>query len=71
MARTRDSLGIRLNNFDSRRFAVAKKIANACRRNHRFNIKFVLPQGKNIGMKICGNVVRKMRVRRRSTFPVM
>ena len=69
MARTR--LGgppKRIINFENRRFAAAKEIANARRRDNRFKIKFLLPQGKNIDVKVRGNVVRKMRVRRRSIF---
>ena len=34
MTRTRDGLARRLNNFDNRRFAAAKEIANAGRRNN-------------------------------------
>ena len=70
MARTR--LGgppRRVNNFETKRFAAAKEIENARRRDNRFKIKFLLPQGKNIDVKVRGNVVRKMRVRRRSIFP--
>ena len=69
MARTR--LGgppRRVNNFETKRFAAAKEIENARRRDNRFKIKFLLPQGKNIDVKVRGNVVRKMRVRRRSIF---
>ena len=71
MARTKGSLARRPNNFDNRRFAAAKEIANARRRNNRFKIKFVLPQGKNVDVKEHGNVVRRMRVRRRSIFPAV
>ena len=59
------------NNFDNRRFAVAKEIANASRRNNRFKIKFVLLQGKDGDVKLCGNVIRMMRVRRRAIFPAL
>ena len=71
MARSRDGLARRLNNLDNRRFAAAKEIANARRRNNRFKIKFVLLQGKNVDVKVRGNVVRRMRVRRLSIFPAM
>ena len=70
MARTRLGGPPRhVNNFENRRFAAAKEIANARRRDNRFKIKFLLPQGKNIDVKVRGNVVRKMRARRRSIFP--
>ena len=71
MARTRGGLARCTNNFDNRRFAAAKEIANARRRNNRFKVKFVLLQGKNVDVKVCGNVVRRMRVRRRAIFPVV
>ena len=60
MARTRGSLARRPNNFDNKRFAAAKEIANARRRNTRFKIKLLLPQGKNVDLKVCGNVIRRM-----------
>ena len=66
MARTRGGLVRCTNNFDKRKFAAAKEIGNACRRNNRFKIKFVLPQGKNV--KVRGNVMRRVRVRRRAIF---
>ena len=71
MARTRGGLARLANNFDNRRFAAAKEIANARRRNNRSRIKSVLPQGKNVAVKVCGNVVRRMRVRRRGIFPAV
>ena len=54
------------NNFNNRRFAAAKELANARehRRNTRFKIKFLLPQGKNVEVKKFENVVRRMRIRR-------
>ena len=58
-----------VNNFENRRFAAVKEIANTRRRGNRFKIKFLLPQGQNIDVRVHGNVVRKMRVRRRSIFP--
>ena len=50
-------------NFNLRRVAAAKEIANR-RRNRVDNIKIklLLPQGKNVEVKQHGNVVRKMRV---------
>ena len=72
MARTR-AVRRRLpnNNFNNKRFAAAKKIANARerRRNHEhtFKIKFLL-QGKNVEVKHRRNVVRQIRVRRRAIF---
>ena len=72
MARTR--LGgppRRVNNFENRRFAAARDIANARGRDNRFKIIFLLKQGKNINVKVRGNVVKKMKVRRRSIFPTL
>ena len=37
--------------------------------DYRFKIKFVLPQGKNVDVKVHENVVRRVRVRRRAIFP--
>ena len=71
MARTRDGLARRPNNFDDRRFGAVKEITNARRRNNRFKIKFVLPQSKNVGVKVRGNVARRMRVRKCLIFPAM
>ena len=71
MARTRDSLARHTNNFDNRRFAATKEIANAHERNNRFKIKFVLLQGKIVDVKVCENGVRRMRVRRCAIFPAM
>ena len=58
-------------NFNLRRVAAAKEVANARRRNRIDNIKIklLLPQGKNIEVKQRGNVVRRMRVRRCAIFP--
>ena len=74
MARTRAAPQRRPNNnFNNRRFAAAKEIASARerRRNHerRLKIKFLLSQGKNVEVKHRGNVVRRMRVRRKAIFP--
>ena len=41
MARTRGGLGRHVNNFEKRKFAATKEIANARRRNNRFKIKFL------------------------------
>ena len=57
-------------NFNLRRVAAAKEIAN--RRRNRVDdikIKLLLPQEKNVEVKQRGNVVRRMRVRRRAIFP--
>ena len=70
MARTGAGLAKPINNFENRRFAAAKDVANACRRNNRFKIKFLLLQGKNIDVKVPRNVVRWMRVRRHARLPV-
>ena len=58
MVRTRGGLARRINNFENRRFAAAKEIANARRKNNRLKIKFLLPQGKNTDVKVLENVVR-------------
>ena len=58
MARTRGGLARRINNFENRKCAAAKEIANARRRKNRFKIKFLLSQGKIINVKVFGNVVR-------------
>ena len=57
-------------NFDIRRVAATKEITNARRtRINDIKIKFLLPQGKNVEVKKSGNVVRRMRVRRRAIYP--
>ena len=61
MARTRGGLARLPNNFDNRRLAAAKEIA--C-------LKF-LPQGRNVEVKVRGDVVRRMGVRRRAIFPAL
>ena len=68
MARTRGGLARHINNFDNRRLAAAKEIANARRRNNRSKIKLLLLQGKNVDVKVRGNVVRRMRVRKPAIF---
>ena len=72
MARTRVTARRRPANinFDLRRVAAAKEIANRRRtRANNVKIKFLLPQGKNVEVKQRGVVVRKMRVRRKAVFP--
>ena len=72
MARTRfDGPLRRPINLENRRVPAAKDIANQRRRDNRFKIKFLLPQGKNIDFKHRGNIVMRMRVRRRPVFPAM
>ena len=62
MARTRAVPRRRPNvNFDNRRFAAAKEMAR-CVRVSDVKIKFLLPQGKNIEVKVRGDVVKRMRV---------
>ena len=57
-------------NFESRRVAAAKEIANARRnRINHIKIKFLLLQGKNVEVKKRGNVIRQMRVRRHAVYP--
>ena len=57
-------------NFNLRRVAAAKEIRNRRRnRIENIKIKLLLPQGKNVEVKQRGNVVRRMRVRRRAIFP--
>ena len=64
MARTRAVPRWRPNvNFDARRVAAAKEMRRRIRASD-VKIKFLLPQSKNIEVKVRGNVVRRMRVRR-------
>ena len=57
-------------NFDLRRVAAAKEAVNVrINRINNIRIKFLLPQGKNVEIKHHGNVVRRMRVRRRAIYP--
>ena len=57
-------------NFNLRRVAAAKEIPNRRRnRVENIKIKLLLPQGKNVEVKQRGNVVRRMRVRRRTILP--
>ena len=72
MARTRLGGPPRyVNKFENGGFAAAKEIVNARRRDNRFKIKFLLPQGKNIDAKVRRNILRRIRVRRRSIFPAL
>ena len=70
MARTRAVPRRRLANinFDQTRVAAAKEMARR-KRIENIKIKILLPQGKNVEVRHCGNVVRRMRVRRRAIFP--
>ena len=64
MARTRVVRRRRPNiNFDNRRVAAAKEMRRRIRASD-VKIKFLLPQSKNVEVKVRGNVVRRMRVRR-------
>ena len=67
-------------NFDLRRVAAANEnyrrvaAAKEMNRKRRVNakdvkIKVLLPQGKNVEVKKRGQVIRRMRVRRKSIFP--
>ena len=57
-------------NFESRSVAAVKGIANAQRnRINDIEIKFLIPQGKNVEVKKRGNVIRRMRVCRRAVYP--
>lgn len=57
-------------NFDQRRVAAAKEIANRRRQNAKnIKIKVLLPQSRNVEVKQRGQVVRRMRVRRKAIFP--
>ena len=55
-------------NFDQRRVAAAKEIANR-RRIENIKIKILLPQGKNVEVRYRGNVARRMKVWRHAIFP--
>ena len=69
MARTRAVPRRRPNiNFNNRRVAAAKEMARHARVGD-VKIKFLLPQGKDVQVKVRGNVVRKMHVRRIAKYP--
>ena len=64
MARTRVVQRRRPNiNFDNRRVAAAKEMRRRIRASD-VKIKFLLPRSKDIEVKVRGNVVRRMKVRR-------
>ena len=56
-------------NFDLRRVAAAKEIRRGRVNAKNIKIKVLLPQSKNIEVKKRGQVVRRMRVRRKLIFP--
>ena len=56
-------------NFDLRRVAAAKEIRRGRVNAKNIKIKVLLPRSKNIEVKKRGQVVRRMRVRRKSIFP--
>ena len=69
MARTRAVPRGRPNiNFDNQRVAAAKKMARRARVSD-VKTKFILPQSRDIEVKVRGNVVRRMRVRRGAKHP--
>ena len=54
----------------SRRAAAAKEMSRRRRVNAKdVKIKVLLPQGKNVEVKKRGQIIRRMRVRRKSIFP--
>ena len=55
-------------NFDLRRVAAAKEIRRRVNAKN-IKIKVLLPQSKNVEVKKWGQVIRRMRVRRKSIFP--
>ena len=55
-------------NFDLRRVAAAKEMRRRVNAKN-IKIKVLLPQSKNIEVKKRGEVIRRMRVRRKSIFP--
>ena len=59
------------NNFNNRRFAAARAAMDNRNRGSRthFKIKVLLPQGRDVEVKHCGRVVRRMRVHRKAIFP--
>ena len=64
MARTRAVPRRRPNiNFENRRVAAAKEMRRRIRASD-VTIKFLLPRSKDIEVKVRGNVVRRMKVRR-------
>ena len=63
------------NNFNNRRFAAARAVMDAAMGNRNrerrtnFRIKFSLPQGRDVGVKLHGRVLRRMRNQRKAIFP--
>ena len=55
-------------NFDLRRVAAAKEIGRRVTANN-VKIKVLLPQSREIEVKKRGQVIRRMRVRRKTIFP--
>ena len=55
-------------NFDLRRVAAAKEMRGRVNARN-IKIKVLLPQGKNVEVKKRGQVIRRIRVRRKSIFP--
>ena len=55
-------------NFDLRRVAAAKEMRGRVNARN-IKIKVLLPQSKNVEVKKRGQVIRRMRVRRKSIFP--
>ena len=55
-------------NFESRRVATAKEMRRGRVDAKNIKIKMLLPQIKNVEVKKRGEVVRRMRVRRKSIF---
>ena len=56
-------------NFDLRRVAATKEMRRGRVNPKNIKIKVLLPQGKDIEVKKRGQVIRRMRVRRKSIFP--
>ena len=71
MAKTRRGINnvARQNIFNNQRFAAAKEIGNARRRNRHIKIKFFIPQLKRGQVKRPGHAVREMTVRRHAIYP--
>ena len=59
------------NNFTNRRFAAGRAVMDNKNKGRRINfkIKLLLPQGRDVEVKHCGRVVRRMRVRRKAIVP--
>ena len=61
------------NNFSNKRFFAARAAMDNGNRGRitNFEIKFLLPQGRDVEVKHHGRVVRQMRVHRKAIFPAM